>query len=102
MNTMTRYLMFFFLFGLAVPAQAQTPPSPVKVEGGLVQGAAEDGLMVYRGIPFAAPPIGDLRWRAPQPAAKWDGVRQTVKFAPRPIQGTSSPEASEDCLYLNV
>ena len=56
--------------------------APVKVEGGLVQGTAEDGLTVYKGIPFAAPPVGDLRWRAPQPAAKWDGVSTADKFGP--------------------
>ena len=43
----------------------------VKVEGGLVEGIAEDGLTVYRGIPFANPPVDDLRWRAPQPPEKW-------------------------------
>jgi para-nitrobenzyl esterase len=78
-------------------------PAPVKTEDGLVQGMFEDGLTVYRGIPFAAPPVGDLRWRAPQPAATWEGVRQTTKFAPGPIQAWGSPAGkSEDCLYLNV
>jgi para-nitrobenzyl esterase len=78
-------------------------PAPVMVEQGLVQGSSEDGLAVYRGIPFATPPVDDLRWRAPLPAAKWEGVRQTTKFAPRPIQGSGrSPDASENCLYLNV
>ena len=68
-----------------------------------MQGTSEDGLTVYRGIPFAAPPVGDLRWRAPQPAAKWEGVRQATKFAPGPIQGGNPPSGkSEDCLYLNV
>ena len=52
--------------------QAQQP-DPVRVEGGLVQGTSEEGLAVYRGIPFAAPPVGELRWRAPQPAATWSG-----------------------------
>ena len=85
--------------GLCIAQQ----PEPVKVEQGLVQGTSEDGLTVYRGIPFAAPPIGDLRWRAPQPASKWDGVRQAAKFAPGPIQGGNPPSGkSEDCLYLNV
>ena len=65
---------------------AQTP-TPLKVEGGLLQGTPEDGLTVYRGIPFAAPPIGDLRWSAPQPAAKWNGVRQAAKFGPSCMQG---------------
>lgn len=78
-------------------------PAPVKTEYGVVQGTNEDGLAVYRGIPFAAPPVGELRWRAPQPAAKWDGVKQTIAFAPRPIQGSrSGSDMSEDCLYLNV
>jgi para-nitrobenzyl esterase len=89
-------------------SMAQTP-APVTVEGGMLQGTAEDGLAVYRGVPFAAPPVGDLRWRAPQPAAKWPGVRQASKFAPQCMQGApgraggnQGPEMSEDCLYLNV
>jgi para-nitrobenzyl esterase len=78
-------------------------PDPVRVEGGLVQGTSEEGLAVYRGIPFAAPPVGELRWRAPQPAATWSGVRQATNFAPGPIQGARPPSGtSEDCLYLNV
>ncbi|MEN6337765.1 MAG: carboxylesterase family protein [Phycisphaerales bacterium] len=78
-------------------------PAPVVVEGGSVQGTSEDGLTVYRGIPFAAPPVGDLRWRAPQPAAKWEGVRQAAQFAPGPMQGGNPPSGkSEDCLYLNI
>jgi para-nitrobenzyl esterase len=92
--------------GLSVGAQQ---PSPVKVEGGTVQGTVEDGLTVYRGIPFAAPPVGDLRWRAPQPVAKWDGVRQADKFGPPCVQGMRAPSPadrgpamSEDCLFVNV
>jgi para-nitrobenzyl esterase len=91
--------LFMFAAGLGVAQQ----PAPVGVEHGLVQGTSEDGLTVYRGIPFAAPPVGDLRWRAPQPAAKWEGMRQATKFGPSPIQGTrNGPGMSEDCLYLNV
>lgn len=78
-------------------------PEPVRIEQGLVQGAKLEGLTVYRGIPFAAPPAGDLRWRAPQPALKWDGVKETTKFAPKPIQGSrNASDMSEDCLYLNI
>lgn len=78
-------------------------PSPVKVSEGLVQGIFENGLTVYKGIPFAAPPVGELRWRAPQAPAKWEGVKQTVKFAPAPMQGGNTPSGkSEDCLYLNI
>jgi para-nitrobenzyl esterase len=90
-------------------AQAQQQPAPVKVEGGMIQGTLEDGLTLYRGVPFAAPPVGDLRWRAPQPAAKWEGVRQAGTFGPRCVQGMGNPATagqgpatSEDCLYLNV
>lgn len=77
-------------------------PAPVMTEYGLVQGVTEQDLTVYRGIPFAAPPVGELRWRAPQPAAKWDGVRETTKFAPDPYQGDGKGNVSEDCLYLNI
>src|SRR5450759_5998537 len=91
--------LFMFAAGLGV-AQHR---APVGVEHGLVEGTSEDGLTVYRGIPFAAPPVGDLRWRAPQPAAKCEGMRQATKFVPSPIQGTrNGPGMSEDCLYLNV
>jgi para-nitrobenzyl esterase len=93
------FLVVMFAAGLGIAKQ----PSPVKVEGGLLQGIIENGLTIYRGIPFAAPPVGDLRWRAPQPAAKWEGVKQVTKFAPGPIQGGNPPSGkSEDCLYLNV
>jgi para-nitrobenzyl esterase len=78
-------------------------PAPVKVFDGLLQGVSEDGLTVYRSIPFAAPPVGDLRWRAPQPVVKWDSIRLATKFAPSPIQsGNPDGGKSEDCLYLNV
>jgi para-nitrobenzyl esterase len=79
--------------------------APVKTEGGLVEGIVEDNLTVYKGIPFAAPPVGDLRWRAPQPAAKWQGVRKADQFAPGCMQSMGGPPPSglsEDCLYLNV
>ena len=60
-------------------------------------------MLVFKGIPFAKPPIGNLRWRAPQPIKKWEGVLQATKFAPGPIQGGNPPSGkSEDCLYLNV
>jgi para-nitrobenzyl esterase len=97
--------IFVLLSGGFCIAQA---PLPIKVEGGLVQGAIEDELAVYKGIPFAAPPVGNLRWRAPQPVEKWDGVKETVKFAPACIQGimmgrgSIGPAPSEDCLYLNI
>lgn len=97
--------LMMFVSGLSVAQQ----PDAIKVEHGLVQGTYEDGLMVYKGIPFAAPPVGDLRWRAPQPLAKWDGVLKANQFGPSPIQGMrmgngegQGLETSEDCLYLNI
>jgi len=95
-------ISFLLLSLLMVRLGFAEPPATIRVEQGLLQGAAEDGLTVYRGIPFAAPPLGELRWRAPQPAVKWDGVRETVKFAPDPYQGDGKGTVSEDCLYLNV
>lgn len=86
---------------------------PVRVEQGLLAGADGRGpdVRVYRGIPFAAPPVGDLRWKEPQPVASWTGVRQATQFGdscmqpPYPkdgLYGDSAPPFSEDCLYLNV
>ena len=94
----------------AAPWMSVSASTTAKVEQGVLQGTKEDGLTVYRGIPFAAPPIGDLRWRAPQPAAKWAGVRTADKFAPQcaqggfgpPPNGGETPAMSEDCLYLIV
>jgi para-nitrobenzyl esterase len=101
MRNITILITVFVIF--AVGSCITRQPAQVQVEEGLVQGTIEDGLTVFKGIPFAAPPVGDLRWRAPQPAAKWKGVRQADKFAPGPIQGGNPPSGkSEDCLYLNI
>lgn len=83
--------VYFLLRSLlaAGPGLAEQP-APVRVEQWLLQGTVEEGPTVRRGIPFAAPPVGELRWCAPQPVAKWDGVRKTVHFAPDPYQGDGS------------
>lgn len=92
-------VIVLFFTGMAESQQ----PAPVKVEEGLLQGTYENGLTIYKGIPFAAPPVGDLRWRAPQPAEKWEGIKQADKFAAVPMQGGNpTPGKSEDCLYLNI
>jgi para-nitrobenzyl esterase len=67
----------------------------VKTNQGMVQGAVADGVAVFKGVPFAAPPTGDLRWRPPQPPAKWTETRNASAFSPTCVQ-------AEDCLYLNV
>ena len=76
-------------------------PGQVKVTGGTIQGTVLEDMTVYKGIPFAAPPVGELRWKAPQPVVVWEGVRQCTDFAPAPMQGRGEG-CSEDCLYLNV
>jgi para-nitrobenzyl esterase len=86
----------------AMPCLSAATSTTAKVEQGALQGTREAGLTVYRGVPFAAPPVGDLRWRPPQPAAKWNGVRPADKFAPQCVQSIQSITTSEDCLYLNV
>jgi para-nitrobenzyl esterase len=101
MKKITLIIAVFLMF-IAVQSIAQQP-SPVKVSEGMVQGTFENGLTVYKGIPFAAPPVGDLRWKAPQPARKWEGVKDATKYGPAAFQGGNPPSGkSEDCLYLNI
>jgi para-nitrobenzyl esterase len=95
-------VMVGLLAAATARSQQSVNPAPVLTEYGLVQGVAQKDLTVYRGIPFASPPVGDLRWRPPQPAKKWDGARDASKFAPDPYQGNGSGNVSEDCLYLNI
>lgn len=84
-------------------ACSKLQPGQVKVEGGVIQGTVTEDLTIYKGIPFAAPPVGELRWKAPQPVEKWEGVKETTEYAPAPWQGGNPPSGkSEDCLYLNV
>ena len=81
---------------------------PVRLDTGLVSGIAGSSpeVRVFRGLPFAAPPTGNLRWRAPQPSPQWEGVRKADEFGPVCMQpafrGAPPPRRSEDCLYLNV
>jgi para-nitrobenzyl esterase len=92
-----------------------TIPDPVRTDAGQLSGVTlPSGVRVFRGIPFGAPPLGDLRWRPAQPVAKWDGVRKADTFGnvctqPKgrgrlnvSVDLPDSPAASEDCLYLNV
>lgn len=86
-------------------------PVQVNTDKGIVEGNYDthEGLQTFFGIPFAKPPVGDLRWRAPEPMDTWEGVKTTKKFGPRPVQinvfgdmKSRSAGLSEDCLYLNV
>lgn len=96
---------------LALPLAALQ--DPVKTESGTLSGAAGDkpGVRVYKGVPYAQPPVGDLRWKAPRPAAPWSGVREATEFSKECMQvpyPENSPYYSapkpkgEDCLYLNI
>ncbi|MFP5391347.1 MAG: carboxylesterase/lipase family protein [Gammaproteobacteria bacterium] len=96
---------------LQVPAHAAAPSHPrVKVAGGTLEGRVEEGgVRAFKGIPFAAAPVGSLRWQAPQAAPAWKGVRTADAFGPRCMQRAlfsdmvfRSNGVSEDCLYLNV
>jgi len=83
-------------------------PTVVKTSDGVVQGAMVNDVAIFKGIPFAAPPVGNLRWKPPQPVAAWNGVRQATSFVHDCMQtststpGTGPATPSEDCLYLNV
>ena len=98
-----------------LPLRTVAVNGTVKTEGGLLEGVAmSSGVRVFKGIPYAAPPVGDLRWKPPQPAAKWNGVRKADKFSDSCMQvltRSRNPwtkefmvqnDASEDCLGLNV
>ena len=99
--------LFLAVVVLAATVSVQAQPLlTTHVETGDVEGVIEDGLAVYKAIPYAAPPIGNLRWRAPQPALPWDGVRKCDKFGPMPPQptrpGRTAEMMDEDCLYLGI
>ncbi len=93
----------------AAPVSKAQPAQAVRTRSGLVEGTLEaGGVRAYRGIPYAAPPVGELRWRAPQPVAAWTGTRKATEFGARCLQGpvfsdmVFRDQPSEDCLYLNV
>lgn len=108
--------VLFTLFSF-VAKNGTTAFEKVKVEGGVVAGVtnADGGIHIFKGIPFAAPPIGPFRWKAPQPVQPWSGIKVCDKFSASPMQASPAPFSmwteeflipkepiSEDCLYLNV
>jgi para-nitrobenzyl esterase len=81
----------------------------VKLDTGVVEGKATGPVRSFLGIPYAAPPVGELRWKPPAPAAKWTSVRPATEFGSRCMQGRvyddmifRDPGINEDCLFLNV
>lgn len=92
-------------------AQNNGFPVQATIENGVIEGLydTKSALQTYFGVPFAKPPVGNLRWKAPQPMDNWSGVKNTKQFGPRPVQAivfgdmnSRSDGISEDCLYLNV
>ena len=99
-------LVMCLLCFLGLPVQAT---ALIAIENGLLQGREADGVISFKGIPYAAPPIGAFRWRAPQPAKNWAGIRQASQFGhdcmqyPTPEdQALPKTVLSEDCLVLNI
>ena len=105
-------LLLIPFFSEAQQAENQNAfPVQLTIANGTIEGEFDikTNIQSFKGIPFAQPPVGDLRWKAPQPLTNWTGVKQTKKFGPRAIQsnvfgdmGFRSDGISEDCLYLNV
>jgi para-nitrobenzyl esterase len=104
-----RFTLIFLAASLSLPASMK--PDVVKTANGKIEGTGPQasGVREFRGVPFAAPPVGNLRWAAPQPVKNWPGVRKASEFGPRCMQqplfgdmGFRSAGMSEDCLYLNV
>ena len=95
---------------LAVPTVSGAQPMPLTTPAGPVQGALEGGVAVFRGLPYAEPPTGALRWRAPLPLAPWTQVRAATAAQPAcpqkrglSLEGGGDPgQLDEDCLYLNI
>ncbi len=105
---MRKFILFIAAVLTTVIAAAQTAPRAV-TRYGVLEGTSESGIAVFKGIPFAAPPVDDNRWRAPQPVTPWQGVRDAKEFGDDPMQGNPfgdmnfmAKKKSEDCLYLNV
>ena len=109
-NPSAFFFIFFLLSPMSLPPVNNEIVSPsVKIANGILEGMNVSGIHIFRGVPYAEPPIGDLRWREPQPLKNWPGVRKATKFGPRAMQppifsdmNFRSDDMSEDCLYLNV
>src|ERR1700693_1953546 len=94
---------------ISLTAFGASSPLQVKIDTDTIEGKANGPVRTFLGIPYAAPPVGELRWKPPAPAAKWTGVRSATEFGPRCMQGPifsdmvfRDPGISEDCLSLNV
>lgn len=89
------------MMSLSVLSCSKAVTPLVEVTGGTIEGVADGDMIVFKGIPFAAPPVGELRWKDPQPVIPWEGVRSAAEFGNSPVQAFPG-QGDEDCLYLNV
>ena len=103
---MKKTLLTFATLFCSLNIMAQTQ---VKTAEGILEGKDLSGITVFKGVPFAAPPVGNLRWKDPQPVEKWEGVRKATEYGPNPMQEAlfgdmnfGTKVNSEDCLYLNI
>ena len=95
-----RIILLVFAFNSPVFADLE---QPIQLDAGQITGTSmESGVQAFLGIPFASPPVGDLRWRAPQPVIPWSGVKVMDRKGPDCMQSRNTNLMSEDCLYLNV
>ena len=106
---MIRKLASIVLVVFCTASAAWAQIERAKVKEGELEGVVKEGVSMFKGVPFAAPPVGELRWKAPQPAKPWEGVRKADTFAAAPMQSGllaavmgGMGRRSEDCLYLNV
>ena len=98
-------IVFLALFAAAARAQGDTTAVVAETTDGALSGAASGSIARFLGIPYAEPPVGALRWRLPQPRARWQDTRAATRFGaicPQPGGADPLPPASEDCLFLNV
>jgi para-nitrobenzyl esterase len=111
LSNLVKYICVFILFQINFALSQSQQAIQAKIENGKIEGFndIQSGLNLFLGIPYAKPPIGDLRWKAPQPLENWRGIKKTKKFGPRPMQYNvygdmiyRSDTINEDCLYLNV
>jgi len=110
MKKASSFLLLLTLTSSIAMAQLNDETAPrVKTANGMLEGTYESGIKIFKGVPFGAPPVGNLRWREPQPLQNWSGVRKADRFGPRAMQlpifgdmNFRSNEISEDCLYLNI
>ncbi|MCQ2182891.1 MAG: carboxylesterase family protein [Bacteroidales bacterium] len=91
-----------FVLSVMMCACSSELSTRITVDGGTIEGYADNGLTIFKGIPFAAPPVGELRWKAPEPVIPWEGVLETKTYPKGPFQMGNPDNFSEDCLYLNV